>query len=120
MSCWREGELRAWLDGELSLRDMERAAAHINECVECAGLSAELKVRSEAVGTLLGYLPETAGPLVLPELPVRHGPAWRWVVVGAATAAVAALVMLNSPKPLPAPQPATPAIVVKAAAPAPA
>ena len=54
--CWSEGELRAYLDGELPPRDMDRLAAHLRECAACGGLCAELEVRADLLTRWLGAL----------------------------------------------------------------
>ena len=33
--CWSEGELRAYCDRELPAKDMDRLAAHLENCVPC-------------------------------------------------------------------------------------
>jgi Putative zinc-finger len=38
-----EGTVHAWLDGELSADDAERAARHVAECAECAALIADAR-----------------------------------------------------------------------------
>ena len=90
--CWPEGALRAHLDRELAPEEMDRVAAHLGECAECARLSVELAARAERVGTWLEALP-------VPQLewttPVPRRANWsrdpmagrRWIGLAAALAA---------------------------------
>jgi hypothetical protein len=67
--CWPEGALRAQLDRELAPEEMDRVAAHLAECPECARLSGELAARAERVGAWLQELPEVLpGALPMPEV----------------------------------------------------
>jgi anti-sigma factor RsiW len=79
--CWSEGELRAYLDRELPPEEMERMAAHLEECAECSRISAELGGRA-------GFVAELMGSLAVPEAaPRRSRSGWRWAVAAAALAA---------------------------------
>jgi hypothetical protein len=73
--CWSEGELRAYLDGELP------AAAHLKECAECARALEELRGRALWVEEMMGTLAE---PEVAPRRVRRR---WEWVAAAAALAA---------------------------------
>ena len=65
--CWSEGELRAYHDGELPVREMGRVREHLLECAPCAGLYAELSARSARLAVWLLRLPEPPPPSRLPE-----------------------------------------------------
>ena len=125
--CWSEGELRAYLDGELPTRDMERVAAHLKDCAVCGALRAELEGRAERVSGLLEALPEPEPVAHLPRAPQRAPAGWRWAAVALAASLALALALLpkrtnqaavapaHAPKPaaiaLPAPPPVAPAII---------
>src|SRR5450432_2712374 len=109
--CWPEGALRAHLDRELAPEEMDRVAAHLGECGECARLSVELAARAERVGAWLEALPEAlaAPPLewVTPAPRRANGsPNWsrtpmagrRWIGLAAALAAGLALAALLVPR----------------------
>jgi Putative zinc-finger len=92
--CWSEGELRAYLDGELPARDMERAAAHLKDCVTCGGLYAELASRAARVETLMELLPEPIAPSKVAAIPKPAAHTGRWLAAAGLAAALAlALVM---------------------------
>jgi len=110
--CWREGELRAYLDSELPPGDMQRVAAHLKECAVCGGACAELEARVARISMLLGALPEAEPLTQLPSLPRRSGASWRWAAGAVAAAVVVAFlwmpkrtenVVMATPAP-PAPQ----------------
>ena len=86
--CWSEGELRAYLDGELPSRDMGRVAGHLRECAACRTSCEELSARSQRLEFLLAALPEPEGVIAIPAPPLRQPAGWVW---GAATAAAACL-----------------------------
>jgi hypothetical protein len=129
MHCWSEGELRAYLDHELSSRGMERAAAHIGQCTACASLCAQLMGRAELVARRMEALPEPVAPLRLPSVPRRVPVGRRWVAGAAGLAAALAFgwmwtprhaekAVLTPPPPPPAmtaPSPAPPPLTVKPA-----
>lgn len=120
MQCWSEGELRAYLDGELPSRDMDRAGAHLKACDACGRLLAELEVRAEMVAGCIQTLPEPLTPVRLPEIPRRALATRRWVagVVGLAAALI--LGALFAPKRVDRAVIATPPQAPAMAAPAPA
>jgi len=122
--CWSEGELRAYLDRELSTGDMQQVAAHLGECTTCDCLCTELAGRAAHVSALMELLPEWEGasvrrparPAVVP-VPKPQQHAW----VGVAVALAAGLALAAYFMPTPAPQVAvnrptqvTPAIVPQA------
>ena len=91
--CWSEGELRGYLDRELSPEDIQRAAAHLGECTACDGLCRELATRAAHVGALIDLLPDVeAETLIVPRRIARRAsvrPRLGWV--GAAVALAAGL-----------------------------
>jgi Putative zinc-finger len=91
--CWSEGELRAYLDGELPARDVERVAAHLKDCQACGPVCAELAGRAARIASLLELLPEPLPPVKMPAIPRSAGRAGRWVAVGAVAAALAAMLV---------------------------
>jgi len=103
--CWPEGALRAHLDRELAPEEMDRVAAHLGECGECARLSVELAARAERVGAWLEALPEAlaAPPLewVTPAPRRANGSPMagrRWIGLAAALAAGLVLAALLLPR----------------------
>ena len=122
--CWSEGELRAYLDSELSSRDMGRAAAHLRECAACTNLCAQLTGRAELVARWMETLPEPAVPVRLPAVPRRAPAGRKWVAGAAGLAAAIAFGMVWAPKATekivlaPPPQPS--AVTAPAPAPRPA
>jgi anti-sigma factor RsiW len=126
--CWREGELRAYLDSELPPGDMQRVAAHLKECAGCGGACAELEARVERISMLLGALPEAEPVRQLPSLSRRSRAGWRWAAGAVAAALVVAFlwmpkptekVAVATPRTIPAPQarraPVAPPAAVKPA-----
>jgi len=96
--CWQEGELRAYLDGELPAGDMQRLRAHLPECTECGGLYAELEQRAEWVASALGALPVQEPVVPMPRLPHRSAAGRRWAGAAIALAASLALALVLLPK----------------------
>jgi len=125
--CWSEGELRAYLDHELSARDMERVAAHIHECSGCEGVCVELAERASRLRDWMDALPDADAPVRIPAAPrrVQTGRRWAGVAAGLAAASLLGVVLLPkrggeivvAPKavlpksPVPAPPPVNPAII---------
>jgi len=117
--CWQEGELRAYLDGELPATDMHRLRAHIQECAACGGLCAELELRAEWVASALAALPVQEPVAPMPRLPRRPAASGRWAGAAIALAASLALALVLLPQrtekrvmvapPSPTPSPAVPA-----------
>jgi hypothetical protein len=107
-ACWSEGELRAWLDGELPARDMDRIAAHLKACTACESVRQLAARRAARVVALLDALPEQTEPVKLPALPLRSVPVRRLVAGGGGIAALLILTLLlprreHAPLPLPKP-----------------
>ena len=95
--CWSEGEMRAYLDGELPARDMGRVAGHLRECAACRTSCEELSARSQRVAALLAALPEPEGVIAILAPPRRQPAAWVWGA-GAAAAACLAIAVTLAPK----------------------
>lgn len=131
--CWQEGELRAYLDGELPGNDMQRVAAHLAECAACRELHNELESRAArmqewlddaAVVRPVEVYPRRDRPRVLP---VRAGlkPAPQAAIVALASAIALAFILFprHAPRPAftPAPKPlaAAPSVPVTPAPPQP-
>jgi anti-sigma factor RsiW len=68
--CWSEGELRAYIDRELPVNEMERVAAHLPNCAECSRGYAELSARAARVSGLIGMLPAPEPEAWIRPLPV--------------------------------------------------
>ncbi|MEO8373466.1 MAG: zf-HC2 domain-containing protein [Candidatus Solibacter sp.] len=121
--CWSEGELRAYLDRELSTGDMQQVAAHLGECTACDCLCTELAGRAAHVSALMDLLPEWEGasirlparPVVVTVKPQQH--AWVGLAVALAAGLAAAVYLMPKPAPQVAairPAPVTPAIAPQA------
>jgi anti-sigma factor RsiW len=114
--CWQEGELRAYLDGELPAGDMERLRVHLHECAACGRLSAELEQRAEWVSSALAALPVPEPVQLVPRFERHSSAGRRWVGAAIALAASLTVALVLLPKApekrvvfAPAPQPASPA-----------
>jgi len=94
--CWSEGELRAYLDGELPARDVERVAGHVKDCEACARVCAELAGRSARIAAWLEILPEPRPPLRIPAIPQTQRHAGGWVAAAGLAAALAVALMTVS------------------------
>ena len=101
--CQMDGEIRAYLDGELPAADRERLAAHVVECAACEARTREMEARGARIATALSALADDV-------LPSRPKPAaqpmriWRWAAAGAIAATVA-LLLLNPAIAPPPPKP---------------
>ena len=95
--CWPEGELRAYLDGELPSREMESVALHLAECPACRGACADLQTRAARISA---WMEEMAS--VPADLQRRRTPLLRYGAGALATAAAAVMMFWLTPK---APQP---------------
>ncbi len=96
--CWSEGELRAYLDHELPSRDMERVAAHIQECSGCGGVFLELTERAKRLRGWMDALPEADAPVRIPPAPRRLQTRGRWAGAAAGFAAAVLLGVVLLPK----------------------
>jgi hypothetical protein len=104
IGCWQEGELRAYLDGELPAGDISRLGAHLQTCAPCRDLCAHLERRAEWVGSQMGALAMQEAPLLgtspfrgrgsLPAKEPRAVASGALAVLTAAAAVVLALVLL--------------------------
>src|SRR5579871_2033817 len=94
--CWSEGELRAYLDGELPVRDMERLAVHLRECSACHALHGELGARAARLNRWMEVLPESQTPIRMPAppRPARVARRWAGAAVGLAASLLIAMVLL--------------------------
>lgn len=94
--CWSEGELRAYLDGELPARDMERLAAHLRDCPACHVLHGELRARVTRLNRWMEALPDAQMPIRIPAPPRLTRTARRWggMAVGLAASLLIAMVLL--------------------------
>jgi len=102
--CWPEGEIRAYLDRELSPADRERLAPHLGECAECEALLATVEARAGRIATALSALSwdvAASRPKAAPK-PARLWP--RWAGAAAIAATIAMLLLTPQVKP-PAPKP---------------
>ncbi|HLK50301.1 MAG TPA: zf-HC2 domain-containing protein [Bryobacteraceae bacterium] len=108
--CWSEGELRAYLDGELPARDMDRLARHLAECMGCRLLCAKLEARAAQLSGWMEALEDSTAPLRVPAPPRRaHLGRWTEAAVGVAAALVVAMLLLpkRAPELTAAPRPHT-------------
>ncbi len=102
--CWPDGELRAFLDRELSAGDYERLAAHLQECADCRGRSQQLEARAGRVLGMVGALAEQAAAVVAMPRPRTGRPhTSKWVAAAVALAAGWAALSLLAPPPVHAP-----------------
>jgi hypothetical protein len=101
--CWPDGDLRAFLDGELP-----QLGEHLDVCAACSARYRELAERAGRVTNLLAMLPETG---VLRNLPAREHYRRRWAVAALSLAAAIAIGFVVLPK-----RHSTPASVGKAPA----
>ena len=98
--CWPEGDLRAYLDRELSTGDMQEVAAHLGECQACDMLCTELASRASRVSALMDLLPEFEAPRPRPVAVAARPQQHRWVPYAVALAACLALLAYLKPKPV--------------------
>jgi anti-sigma factor RsiW len=128
--CWADGDLRAYLDGELPRETRQQVDAHLQACEECAGRHAEIAGRAARVAQMLAILPENLPVAALPVLPRPASHRRHWAMAALSLAAALAIAFVALPKrrepvsAAPAPVPVAarteavaPAPVAKAAAP---
>jgi len=103
--CWPDGDLRAYLDGELAADSLEKVAAHLADCRGCSERCHRLTARTAWVSAVMALSESTpAAPRLRPR---------RWRVAAAlALAAALAVAFVTSPKRVPVP----PAPVIAAVA----
>src|SRR5271165_5997245 len=92
--CWPDGDLRAYLDGELSLESQEQLAAHLDLCGECSARHREISGRAARVSNLFSALSE--GTPVAVTLPSDHRR--RWIVAAVSLAAALAIGFILLPR----------------------
>jgi len=111
--CWPDGELRAYLDGELPADTLAAVGAHLEDCPACSARYRELSGRADCVSNWMAALVETPAPPVR-MAPGRSGHRTGWAVAGllAAAAVVAAFVL--APKKPDAPVTVQPAAMAQA------
>jgi len=122
--CWPEGELRAYLDRELPVRDMETVSAHLEECADCRELHDQLESRAHRITAWMEALPLSKPVAHIPSVSPKRRQ-WRWAAAGVAVAASLLVAVLLRPKdvapeppsPVPAQRPANPPQVAVAPAP---
>ncbi len=113
--CWSEGELRAYLDRELTPEDMDRVAGHLEVCSECGDLWAELAGRAARVSALMDALPVPDRTVSIARVPRQaKSTKWFWAGAAAALAAGLALGFVAMPKRPPQVTVVTPAPTVRA------
>ncbi|MBZ5729094.1 MAG: zf-HC2 domain-containing protein [Acidobacteriia bacterium] len=96
--CWSEGELRAYCDRELPAKDMDRLAAHLENCVPCRERHRQLARQAASVLELVALLPEPEEVAWVQPVRVRAGMRGRWAVAALALAATLALAFVMLPK----------------------
>lgn len=84
--CCGDGDLRAYVDGELA--DRAEVAAHLESCAECRARYGEIAARAARVSTLMGMLSEAP----------RVGQRRRWIAAALALAAALAIGFVVFPK----------------------
>jgi len=120
--CWGDGDLRAYVDGELA--DRAQVAAHLQLCAECSARYCEIAARAARVSKLMTMLPAAAPAVTPPTLPARRDHRRRWTAAAITLAAALAIAFVLLPKrgavhPAPlAKAPAPVAVASVAAAPA--
>ncbi len=94
--CLREGELRAWLDGELPAEQVAAAERHVAECAGCAAAYKQVADRAALVaGWMESLSADIPAPAAAPR--VAAGRAAAWIAVAALAAALVLAVVLSGP-----------------------
>jgi anti-sigma factor RsiW len=106
--CWTDGDLRAYVDGELPL-----VGEHLETCAECSARYRELSARAARVSSLIALLPETMPAEALAVMPARSHRGRQWAVAALSLAAALAVGFVALPKRAapPAPVAEAPAMV---------
>ena len=95
--CRSDGELRAFLDGELPPLEMEAVASHAASCAACGKALADLTKRADRIAAMMGELADGAtSALPIPQRAAVRP--WRWVAVTAALAAGVAVAVIALPR----------------------
>jgi anti-sigma factor RsiW len=117
--CWPDGDLRAYLDGELPLETVRELGAHLDTCAECRERHLALSGRAARVASLMAMLPEAAPAGTVSKMPARAGHRRQWAVAALSLAAALAIgfVMLPKRTSQPAPVAKVPAGVMSEAVP---
>jgi anti-sigma factor RsiW len=89
-NCWPDGDLRAYVDGELTPDLREGIAAHLGACPACSGRHRELSERSAWVSAVMALSESTPTA----STPRRRRRPWRMAVLPLAAALAIAIVML--------------------------
>jgi anti-sigma factor RsiW len=118
--CWSEGELRAYLDGELPARDVERVAAHLKDCQACGRVCAELSGRAARIAAWLEAIPQLPPPSKIPAMRRSARHTGRWVAAAGLAAALALALVTASLQSRRGTKPAPPPQTAAKIAPAPA
>ena len=110
--CWPEGDLRAYLDGELPPEARQHVAAHLPGCGACSRRYAELSARAARVSDLMAGLPAIV-PQGTPRLDLApaRGRSWAWAALPLAAALAMAFAMLPRHRATVPQAPPTPAVV---------
>jgi hypothetical protein len=61
--CWREGELRAYLDGELPADRLETVRRHLDECAACRAQAARLEADGRWIRDQLALISQAGDPM---------------------------------------------------------
>lgn len=94
--CWPDGDLRAYIDGELSPDSREAIAAHMEACSACGKRYRELSARAVWVSDVMALSRSLSE--VAPPLPVRRLRPRLWPAAILPLAAVIAIAFLMLPK----------------------
>ncbi len=121
-NCWPDGDLRAYMDGELTPESLELVSAHLTDCAACGARYRELSERSARVSKMLAALSEVE---YVPVVPVRGVPGRdrKWAPALMALAAALTITFVLLPKrptvrPAPMAKAIVPAVAVEIPAPA--
>src|SRR5947209_8299480 len=115
--CWREGEVRAFLDRELAPDDMERLQTHLEECAECHARYADLAGRAARVSEWMNALCEPQPAGAVPRAPLQAGMGRRWAWAALAAAAGLGIAVLALPRRVERPVVAPPSVTEAVVAP---
>jgi hypothetical protein len=91
MKCYDDGELLAYLDGEVTAETRAAMTAHVRDCEECRGTVARLAQECGVAADALERLQPRAEVVTLAAEAVRPQPRFGWGRIAAAAAAVLVL-----------------------------